>query len=79
LDIGRLRVPGRGWFLPSGKDMELNGAMPDVVVWPEPGEMSAGVDRQLEAAVATLLEDVRAWRERPAAAPQTAAEQRASR
>ena len=79
LDIGRLRVPGRGWFLPSGEDMELNGAMPDVVVWPEPGEMPAGVDRQLEVAVATLTEDVRAWRERPVAAPRTAAEQRASR
>ncbi|MBT7095995.1 hypothetical protein HN937_01395, partial [Candidatus Poribacteria bacterium] len=76
LDIGRLRIPGRGWFLPDGEDMELNGAVPDIVIWPEPGEMPAGIDRQLEAAVAALAEDVAAWRERSKATPRTAAERR---
>ncbi|MBT5710905.1 hypothetical protein HOI71_07670, partial [Candidatus Poribacteria bacterium] len=79
LDIGRLRIPGRGWFLPDGEDMELNGAVPDIVIWPEPGEMPAGIDRQLEAAVAALAEDVAAWRERSKATPRTAAERRESK
>jgi hypothetical protein len=38
--------------------MELNGAVPDYVVWPLPGEMPSGVDRQLEQAVKVLQEEV---------------------
>ncbi|MBU6174846.1 MAG: hypothetical protein KGQ60_13635, partial [Planctomycetes bacterium] len=58
-DIGVLRAPFRGWFsIVDGKDMELNGALPDYVVWPLPGEMPSGVDRQLEQAVKVLKEEV---------------------
>lgn len=58
-DIGRIRVPFRGWFLlGDGQDMERNGCLPDVVIWPKPGELPRGVDRQLEKAVELLLEEV---------------------
>ena len=43
MDVGRLRVPYRGWFLlDNGEDMELNGAMPDYVVWPRPATCLGG-------------------------------------
>ncbi|MGB6222144.1 MAG: S41 family peptidase [Haloferula sp.] len=59
LDAGTLRVPFRGWFLPdSGEDMEMNGAVPDIMVWASPDELIAGRDPQLEVSVKTLLEDV---------------------
>jgi tricorn protease len=57
-DVGVLRAPFRGWFsIKTGDDMELHGAMPDIVVWPKPGEMPAGIDRQLETAVKVLQEE----------------------
>ncbi|MEM9237148.1 MAG: S41 family peptidase, partial [Verrucomicrobiota bacterium] len=59
LDAGTLRVPFRGWFLPdSGEDMEMNGAMPDIIVENSPGDLLKGHDQQLEVAVSTLLKDV---------------------
>jgi tricorn protease len=59
MDLGALRLPFRGWFvLQTGKDMELNGAVPHSVLWPEPGEMPAGTDRQIERAVGQLRKDV---------------------
>ncbi len=58
-DVGRIRVPFRGWFvLGTGEDMELRGCVPDEVLWPLPGELPGGVDRQLEMAVELLLEQV---------------------
>ena len=61
MDVGSIRTPFRGWFLAdSGEDMELNGCVPDIVIWPEPGELETGRDRQLDAAVQVLLEDVAA-------------------
>ncbi len=63
MDIGFLRLPFRGWFLiNSGLDMELNGAVPDYLVWPQPAELPAGKDRQLEKAVQVLQADVRQWK-----------------
>ena len=58
MDLGTIRMPGRGWFLPDGQDMELNGAVPDHLIWPLPGELPSGNDKQLEKAVQVLLEDV---------------------
>lgn len=59
-DIGVLRAPFRGWFsIRDGKDMELNGAEPDFIVWPVPGEMPAGIDKQLEKGVEVLLDEVK--------------------
>lgn len=59
IDVGRIRVPFRGWFvLGTGQDMEMNGCEPNVTIWPEPGELPQGIDRQLEKAVEMLLEEV---------------------
>ena len=66
MDVGYLRLPFRGWFvLPTGEDMELNGAVPDYILWNDPGEMPSGKDVQLDKAVQVLLEDVKAWKARP--------------
>lgn len=59
LDAGTLRVPFRGWFSPKdGTDMEMNGAVPDHIVWPDPGQLVAGEDPQLQKAVDVLIKDV---------------------
>jgi C-terminal processing protease CtpA/Prc/Tol biopolymer transport system component len=66
MGLGFLRLPFRGWFVAStGEDMELNGCEPHFSLWPEPGEMPAGKDRQLDKAIEVLLEDVEAWKARP--------------
>ncbi|MFM1801834.1 MAG: hypothetical protein RJA81_1186, partial [Planctomycetota bacterium] len=60
-DIGFLRLPFRGWFLKeNGEDMELFGAVPDVIIWPNPGDMPAGKDDQLVKAIELLKADVAA-------------------
>jgi C-terminal processing protease CtpA/Prc len=38
--------------------MELNGTQPDVLVWNEPGDAAAGRDRQLDAALEVLKQEV---------------------
>ena len=66
MDVGRLRVPYRGWFLlDNGEDMELNGAVPDYVVWPRPGDMAQGKDEQLAKAIEVLKAEVEKWSRRP--------------
>ncbi|CAK8985888.1 Tricorn protease homolog 1 [Durusdinium trenchii] len=66
LDIGLLRMPFRGWFvLETGQDMELNGAVPHHILWPQPGEIPAGIDRQLDKAIEVLGQEVEAWLEEP--------------
>lgn len=66
MDIGMLRQPFRGWYVKStGQDMELNGAVPHFEIWPQPGELPAGVDRQLQKAVGVLAEDVAKFRALP--------------
>ena len=75
MDVGSLRLPFRGWFLlGNGEDMERNGCVPDHVIWPEPGEMPRGVDRQLDKAVEVLLEDVKKAAANPAPKPRFASE-----
>jgi tricorn protease len=67
MGAGVLRLPFRGWYHPeTGEDMELNGAVPDIVIWPVPGELPAGNDRQLEAAVKQLQADVAESNKKPA-------------
>ncbi len=62
---GTLRLPFRGWFVVGdGKDMEKNGAVPDQVLWPAPGEMPQGKDQQLSRAIEVLLADVATWNQR---------------
>lgn len=66
MDLGILRMPVRGWYgLRSGQDMELNGAEPHHIVWPQPGEMPAGKDVQLEKAIEVLGRAVEKWRAEP--------------
>jgi tricorn protease len=66
MDVGFLRMPFRGWHLiDSGEDMELHGAVPDVVVWPTPGDAAKGKEAQIEKAVEVLTADVKAWKDRP--------------
>lgn len=66
MDVGTLRLPGRGWYLPdTGEDMELHGAVPHHIVWPEPCQLPAGKDIQIEKAIEVLLADVKKWNDRP--------------
>jgi tricorn protease len=75
MDVGMLRLPGRGWFLlRDGEDMELNGAVPDHIVWPQPGQMPRGEDVQLAKGIEVLLRDVEEWKQRPRPALRKASE-----
>lgn len=68
MDAGSIRIPFRGWYvLETGEDMELNGARPHVIIWPQPGEMPSGIDKQLDKAVELLIEDVTAYQAEPKA------------
>ncbi len=59
LDGSRIRVPFRGWYtIPGGVDMELNGAIPDLLVRSLPEDEERRLDRQLEATILRLLEDL---------------------
>lgn len=78
LDIGRLRLPFRGWFrVTDGEDMELAGAVPDVIIWPAPSDWPAGIDEQLSTSVTLLLEDVEAWKALPRPELRRASDRRA--
>ena len=66
MDLGTLRLPTRGWFtVGDGEDMELHGAVPDLIVWPDPSEFARGDDAQLARGVQVLLDDVKAELARP--------------
>lgn len=65
-DMGTLRLPFRGWYvLDTGEDMELHGAEPHHILWPQPGELPQGTDVQLEKAIEVLQGEVDAWQARP--------------
>ena len=53
-----VRLPFRGWRVDDGtdRDMELNGAMPDLIVEQTPEQEVAGEDVQLREAVQELLD-----------------------
>ena len=60
LDLGRMRLPGRGWFLPQeGEDMELYGAVPHVIIDVAPDDLPSGKDPQLEKAIEILKQEVK--------------------
>ena len=66
MDAGFLRLPFRGWYtVGDGQDMELHGAVPHHIVWPEPGQLPRGKDVQMEKAVGVLLADVATWKAQP--------------
>ena len=56
VDGTRVRLPFRGWYLMDGRDMENNGAMPDIRVAQTPEAEVAGEDEQLKAAVEDLMQ-----------------------
>lgn len=59
MDLGRMRLPFRGWFLlDDGLDMELNGAQPHFPVDITPSELTKGLDPQLEKAIEVLRKEV---------------------
>ncbi len=59
MDLGRMRLPGRGWFLPdNGEDMELYGAVPHVLIDVAPDDLPSGRDPQLTKAIEVLKEEV---------------------
>lgn len=65
-DLGMLRMPSRGWYtLNDGLDMELNGAVPDVIIWPKPGDLPQGKDEQLAKGVEVLTAEVAEWKKKP--------------
>lgn len=58
-EVGELQVPFRGWFdADSGMDLELNGAVPDVVVPMQPADQAQGRDPQLSEAIEILAKEI---------------------
>lgn len=56
IDGARIRMPARGWYtIPEGVDMELHGAVPDVIVDQTPADEEAGREPQLDAAIRATL------------------------
>lgn len=58
-EVGELQIPFRGWFhAETGEDLELNGAVPDLIVPLLPEDQAKGRDLQMEAAVRELVKEV---------------------
>jgi tricorn protease len=70
MDVGTLRWPFRGWFVAkTGQDMELNGAVPDIILWPKPEHYAKNLDTQLNKAVQVLIRQVDNAKKNPAPKP----------
>lgn len=55
-DGSYVRLPFRAWYVKAtGKNMELNGAVPDIIVNNRPDSKAKGEDPQLERAIKVLL------------------------
>lgn len=77
-EIGELQIPFRGWFhAQTGRDLELNGAVPDVIVPLMPAAQVADRDPQLAAAIRTLKDEIA--NTPPAREPRLKSETEASR
>jgi len=55
IDGTRVRVPFRGWYVLDGTDMEVRGAVPDLIVDQTPADETSGTDAQLRAALDDLM------------------------
>jgi len=55
MDGSSMRMPSTGWYTPTGKNMEGNGAIPDIFVDPTPEQIIIDDDVQLKRAVEELL------------------------
>lgn len=58
IDGSTMRLPGTGAYALDGENLENNGRKPDIFVQNLPEELDGGVDRQTEAAVKALLEQI---------------------
>ncbi|TWT41227.1 hypothetical protein RAS1_39210 [Phycisphaerae bacterium RAS1] len=58
IDGASIRMPGRGWYLPDGTDMENHGAKPDVIIAETPADEAAGRQPQLDAAIQATLKKI---------------------
>ena len=75
MGFATLRLPFRGWYIKNtGEDMERNGCVPDLTIWPQPEEWTRGVDRQLAAGVKEALSSIAAAEAKPKAALRKASE-----
>jgi tricorn protease len=60
IDGTTIRRPFRGWYtIPDGKDMELNGALPDVPMPQTPDDEQNGRRPQLDAAIRATLDQLK--------------------
>ncbi len=59
IDGTLVRMPGRGWYvLPNGEDMEVQGAIPDIIVPITPADEASDARPQLDAAIEATLEQL---------------------
>ena len=66
IDGALVRMPGRGWYtLPDGRDMENNGAEPDVKVPITPANEVHGQRPQLDAAIKATLDQIEQQKAHP--------------
>ena len=67
-EVGELQIPFRGWFhAETGLDLELNGAVPDVIVPLRPQDEVTGRDPQFAAGMRALSDEVENIRKQPGA------------
>ena len=63
-DGSSFRLPLRGWYFGTEpkrdpeRNMEGNGAVPDIIIPLKPGQMAVGDDEQLEEAIRELLSEL---------------------
>ena len=63
IDGAWFRIPFRGWYVVgSGVNMELNGCVPDYIIWDQPGDVAKSIDRQLDKAVEVILSELNTGR-----------------
>jgi tricorn protease len=63
-EVGELQIPFRGWFdAQTGRDLELNGAVPNLVIPFLPEDEIIRSDPQLKAAIDHLLEKIKTHKE----------------
>ena len=58
MDGSSMRMPGNGWFLLDGKNMEGNGVQPDILVQPTPKQIESDDDIQLKKAVEEMMREI---------------------
>lgn len=52
------RLPGTGWYTIEGNNLENNGVTPDVFVLEMPEDAGLGIDRQLDAAIQSAVNQI---------------------